>query len=83
MTSYKRFIPPTLPTGDAAAGSLFADISLARLCAREPQRQKAELENWETEGGSVAASLDVARELSALARADRSMRLLGDTVSGS
>lgn len=72
MTSYRRVIPPTLPTGAAAAGSqagsLFAALRLARLRAREQLRQKAELDDWEAEGGSVAASLAVAREPPVLAR---------------
>lgn len=54
MTSYRRFIPPLVLIGGAAAVSVFALLMLGRLRDMEKGRQKAKLDDWEDEGGSVA-----------------------------
>lgn len=61
MTTYRRFIPPLAPIGGAAVASMFASLMVERLRTKEEVRQKAEVSNWEDEGGSVAASGIAAR----------------------
>jgi hypothetical protein len=52
MTSYRRFIAP-VPMGGATAASGFPTIMGAYLHNKEHGRQKAALDVWEEEGGSV------------------------------
>lgn len=59
MTSYRRFLLPLVPIGGAAAASVFAALMVERLRSKEKGRQKAKLDDWEDEGGSMAAT-DVA-----------------------
>lgn len=58
---YRRFISPLLPGGRAADNSVFTLLTLGRLRnkQRDEVQQKAALDHWEDEGGSLAAS-DVA-----------------------
>jgi hypothetical protein len=57
-TTYRRFIPPS---GRAAEYSIVALLMLEHLRNKDKEKvpQKAELDHWEDEGGSVAAT-DVA-----------------------
>lgn len=56
MKSYRRFIPPRVPTGDTTAISAFTSLMAARLRHKEQKQLKEELDDWEDEGGSVAAA---------------------------
>jgi hypothetical protein len=61
MTSYTRLIPPRLPIGGAAAAGAFASLMVERLRKKAIRRQKAALDktavnDWEDEGGSMAAT---------------------------
>lgn len=55
MRSFRRYIPPLVLIGGAAAASVFASLLVARLRSRQQGAQKAALDNWEGEGGCVAA----------------------------
>lgn len=54
---YRRFIPPLVPGARAADDAVFALLMLGRLRnkQREKMQQRAELDHWEDEGGSMAA----------------------------
>ncbi|MGA7179241.1 MAG: hypothetical protein WBX11_06605 [Thiobacillaceae bacterium] len=66
MTNYRRYIPPLVPTERAAASSVFPSPMLEHLRNKQRGRWKAELGDWENEGGSVAVT-DVAATLVATA----------------
>jgi hypothetical protein len=59
--TYRRFIPPPVPSGQAADNSVFALLMLARVRnkVKEKVQQKVGLDHWEDEGGSLAET-DVA-----------------------
>lgn len=59
MTNYSRFIPPPSPIAGTGTASVFISLMVARLRNIQAERQKAELEEWEDEGGSLPAT-DVA-----------------------
>jgi len=54
--TYRRFIPPSVPSGQAAGNSVFALLMLARLRNKDKEevQQKVGLDHWEDEGGSLA-----------------------------
>ncbi len=56
MTSYRRFIPPLVPIGGAAVASVSASPMVVRLRNKQKGRHKTALDDWENEGGSVAAT---------------------------
>jgi hypothetical protein len=56
MTSYRRYIPLLVPIGRAAGASVFPSLLLERLRNKQRGRWKAELGDWENEGGSMAAT---------------------------
>ena len=60
MTCYRHLIPPLLPIGGGAIVSNFSSLVVDRLRNKEKGRQRAELDDWEGEGGRVAASHAVA-----------------------
>jgi hypothetical protein len=53
MTSYRRFIPPTVPEGGAAAASNFSTIMVTYQHNKEHRQQQATLDACEDEGGHV------------------------------
>lgn len=53
MTSYRRFMPPPVPMGDAAAASGFSTIIVTYQHNQEHRRQQAKLDACEDEGGHV------------------------------
>lgn len=53
MTSYRHFVAPPVPMGGATAASGFPTIMVAYLHNKEHGRQRAALDVWEEEGGSV------------------------------
>ena len=53
MTSYRRFIAPPAPMGGATAAPGFPTVIVAYLQNKEHGRQKAALDVWEEEGGSM------------------------------
>jgi hypothetical protein len=59
--TYRRFISQPVPGGRAEDAPVFASLMVERLRIedQEEQRRRAELSDWEDEGGSVAAT-DVA-----------------------
>ena len=59
MTSYRRFIAPPVPMGGATAASGFPTIMVAYLHNKEHGRQKAALDVWEEEGGSMTKTAAV------------------------
>ena len=61
MTTYRRFIPQLVSGGRTGDISAFASLMVQRLRVEDQQkvRQQIELDDWEDEGGSVAAT-DVA-----------------------
>ncbi len=59
MTNYRRFILPLLLIAGAAVASVFAPRLAKRLRDEQQGRKKAALDEWENEGGNVAAA-DVA-----------------------
>jgi hypothetical protein len=60
-TTYRRFIPQLVPGGRAGDVPVFASrmVERLRIEGQEKVRRRAELDDWEDEGGSVAAT-DVA-----------------------
>ena len=56
MTSSTRITPPRVPTGGAVAASVFAAHRVEHLRNIEQERRKAESDDWENEGGRVAAT---------------------------
>ncbi len=56
--TYRRFIPPPAPSGHAADNSVLTLLMLGRLRSKykEKAQQKAELDNWEDEGGRVGGN---------------------------
>jgi len=56
MTTYRRFIPPLVPIGSGAAVSDFASLMVEHLRNKERVPHKRALDDWEDEGGSVAAT---------------------------
>ena len=64
MKSYRRFILPIVLIGSAAVASIFAALMAERL--RNKERQKAALDGWEDEGGSVAVVAAAAPESSSI-----------------
>jgi len=55
MPSYTRFIPPFVPIGGAAGVSAFTLLMLERLRNKQKGPLKASLDDWENEGGCMAA----------------------------
>lgn len=64
MKRYKRFIMPLVLIGGTAVASFFASLMVERV--RNKERQKAALNDWEDEGGSVVASSAAAPESSSI-----------------
>ena len=64
--TYRRVVPPLMPSGLAADNSVFVLLMLERLRSknRENVQQRVGLDHWEDEGGSVAEA-DVATPPSA------------------
>jgi hypothetical protein len=56
MTSSRRFTPQRVPTGGAAATSVFVAHMVEPLRNIEQGRWKGALADWENEGGRVAAT---------------------------
>jgi hypothetical protein len=56
MKSYGRMIPPLLPDGKAGVASVRDSLAVGRLRILDKGSQKAELDDWEDEGGSVTAT---------------------------
>lgn len=54
MTAHRRFIPPQAPIEEGAADASLSWPALEHLRNRKQGRQKAELSDWEDEGGSLA-----------------------------
>jgi hypothetical protein len=51
-------MPPVVPSGHAADNSLFTLLTLGRIRnkQREKVQKRSDLDHWEDEGGSLAAS---------------------------
>jgi len=75
--TYRRFIPPPVPSGQSTDNSVISLLMLGRLRnkVKEKLQRKVGLGRWENEGGSVAAT-DVATPPSArtLIEATRGLR---------
>lgn len=56
MTNYSRFIPPPSPSVGTETASVFTSLMAVRLRNIQVERQKAQLNDWEDEGGSVPAT---------------------------
>jgi len=55
MTSHTRLTPPLILTGGATTASAFTTRMVELLFNIEQGRRKAALDEWENEGGRVAA----------------------------
>jgi len=60
MTSHTRLTPPFIPSGGAVTATVFTTRMVELLFNTEQGRQKTALDEWENEGGRVAA--DTAQE---------------------
>jgi hypothetical protein len=54
--TYRRFIPPPVPSGQPTDNSIITLLMLGRLRSKDKEKvqQKVVLDHWEDEGGSVA-----------------------------
>ncbi|WP_205230487.1 hypothetical protein [Azospira oryzae] len=53
MTCHKQRIPPLVLLGSVCAGAALAYLAAKQLCPEKGGGQKAELNDWESEGGSL------------------------------
>ena len=55
MKTYRRVVPPLAATGGGSASD-FASLMVERLRSHWKGQPKAELDDWEGDGGRVAAT---------------------------